>query len=151
MSIRPDIAGVMAVMRRARTIVGFIVESRLTPIAEAVSKIVGSGSRIGVFEDKHLDINIITHYDACMRTTLTLDDDVAEKLREEARLQDKTFKQVVNDTLRRGMSPEVRDISTPEYRLVPNHSALAPGIDPTKLNQISDQIEVETFGAPSAI
>ena len=87
-----------------------------------------------------------------MRTTLTLDDDVAERLREQARLQDRTFKQVVNDTLRRGMSPDVGDIPTPEYRIVPNHSALAPGIDPTKLNQLNDQLEAETFGgAPSAI
>ena len=87
-----------------------------------------------------------------MRTTLTLDDDVAEKLREQARLLDRTFKQVVNDTLRRGMSPDVRKGSTPEYRIVPNHSALAPGIDPMKLKQINDELEAESFGgAPSAI
>ena len=43
-----------------------------------------------------------------MRTTLTLDDDVADFLHEQARLHDKPFKQVVNDTLRRGMSPAVR-------------------------------------------
>ena len=86
-----------------------------------------------------------------MRTTLTLDDAIAEKLREQARLQDRTFKQVVNDTLRRGMSPEVRDIPTPEYRIVPNRSELAPGIDPTKLNQINDQLEAESFGSPNAI
>ena len=87
-----------------------------------------------------------------MRTTLTIDDDIAERLREQTRLQDKTFKQVVNDTLRRGMSPDVRDIPTLEYRIVPNHSALAPGIDPTKLNQLSDELEAESFGgAPSPL
>ena len=37
-----------------------------------------------------------------MRTTLTLDDDLAESLRERARLHDLPFKQVVNDTLRSG-------------------------------------------------
>lgn len=86
-----------------------------------------------------------------MRTTLTLDDDVAAKLREQARLHDKTFKQVVNDTLRRGLSPDTQEIPKPEYRIVPNRSALVPGIDPTKLNQINDQLEAEAFGAPSAI
>ena len=81
-----------------------------------------------------------------MRITLTLDDELAEKLREQARLQDRTLKQVVNDTLRRGMSPEVRDLPTPEYRMVPNRSVLAPGIDHIKLNQISDQLEADSFG-----
>ena len=81
-----------------------------------------------------------------MRITLTLDDELAEKLREQARLQDRTFKQVINDTLRRGMSPEVRDIPTPEYRIVPNRSELTPGIDHMKLNQISDQLEADSFG-----
>ena len=40
-----------------------------------------------------------------MRTTLTLDDDVANYLKEQSLLLNKPFKQVVNDTLRRGMSP----------------------------------------------
>ena len=84
-----------------------------------------------------------------MRTTLTLDDDAADKLREQARLQDKTFKQVVNDVLRHGMSPGAGETPTPAYRVVPNHSTLAPGIDPMKLNQINDQLEVETFGGAS--
>lgn len=86
-----------------------------------------------------------------MRTTLTLDDDVAAKLREQARLHEKTFKQVVNETLRRGLSPDTQEIPKREYRIVPNRSALVPGIDPTRLNQINDQLEAEAFGAPSAI
>lgn len=39
-----------------------------------------------------------------MRTTLTIDDDVASKLKIELRKEkDKTFKDVVNETLRRGL------------------------------------------------
>ena len=99
--------------------------------------------------EKHLDINIATHYVASMRTTLTLDDDVAEKLREQVRLQDRSFKQVVNDVLRRGLSSDARETPTAVYRIVPNHSALAPGIDPMKLSQISDKLEGESFGGAS--
>ena len=91
------------------------------------------------------------HYDASMRTTLTLDDDVAETLREQARLQDMTFKRVVNDALRRGMSPDKREAPAPKYRVVPNHSALVSGIDPMKLNQINDELEADAFGAPSVV
>lgn len=38
-----------------------------------------------------------------MRTTLTLDDDVAAKLKTEARRAGRPFRDVVNDTLRRGL------------------------------------------------
>ena len=40
-----------------------------------------------------------------MRTTLTLDDDLAAALREQAQRVGVPFKHVVNDTLRRGLSP----------------------------------------------
>lgn len=38
-----------------------------------------------------------------MRTTLTLDPDVAVRLRKEAAKGERTFKQIVNDALRRGL------------------------------------------------
>ena len=100
--------------------------------------------------DKHLDITLIMHHDVCMRTTLTLDNDVAEALREKARLLDAPFKQVVNDTLRRGMLPEASGPPAPRYQVVPNHSALAPGVDPLKLNQLNDQLAAEAFTQPGA-
>ena len=79
-----------------------------------------------------------------MRTTLTIEDDLARALRERARLLGLPFKQVVNDALRRGISPVVREDPAP-YRVVPHHSGFAPGVDPLKLNQLSDQLEVEEF------
>ncbi len=90
------------------------------------------------------------HYDARMRTTLTLEDDIADSLKERARLLDMPFKQVVNDVLRRGMSPGVREAPGPGYRVTPNHSGLAPGVDPLKLNQLSDHLEAEDFAGPNA-
>ena len=85
-----------------------------------------------------------------MRTTLTLDDDIADFLKRQARLLNKPFKEVVNETLRRGMSPTIGERSRPEYRVLPNRSGLAPGIDPPKLNQLNDQLEAEDFAGPSA-
>ena len=70
-----------------------------------------------------------------MRTTLTLYDDVADALREQARLTDTPFKQVVNDTLRRGMSLRTEEAERSEYRVVPKHGGIAPGVDPLRLNQ----------------
>ena len=84
-----------------------------------------------------------------MRTTLTLDDDVVDFLKEECRLHNKPFKQVVNEVLRRGMTPASEGAKAPEFRVVPNHSGLVPGIDPQKLNQLYDQLEAEAFVARS--
>jgi hypothetical protein len=39
-----------------------------------------------------------------MRTTLTLDEDVAAKLRAESRRAGRPFREVVNETLRRGLA-----------------------------------------------
>ena len=39
-----------------------------------------------------------------MRTTLTLDDDLALKLKELVRSTDRKFKEVVNDAIRKGLS-----------------------------------------------
>ena len=80
-----------------------------------------------------------------MRTTLTLDDDLADALRERARLSDTPFKQVVNDTLRRGMSQGIAEAARPEYRVAPRSGGFLPGIDPLRLNQINDQLASEEF------
>ncbi len=39
-----------------------------------------------------------------MRTTLTLEDDLARRLKELARSTDRNFKEVVNDAIRKGLS-----------------------------------------------
>ncbi len=72
-----------------------------------------------------------------MTTTLTIDDDVADYLKAQSRLHNKPFKQVVNEVLRRGMVPRSRRTEPPEFRIVPNNSGLAPGIDPRSLNQLA--------------
>ena len=77
-----------------------------------------------------------------------MDDDLARTLRERARLLNLPFEQVVNDTLRRGLSPGSDEAQRPEHHLVPHRSGLAPGVDPLRLNQTNDQLESETFGQP---
>ena len=79
-----------------------------------------------------------------MRTTLTLDNDLAEALKERARLLDIPFKQVVNDVLRRGLSPAVREEKT-VYRVKPLSGEFRPGVDLLKLNQLNDELEAQEF------
>jgi hypothetical protein len=82
-----------------------------------------------------------------MRTTLTLDDDLAKELREEARKSGRQFKEVVNDVLRRGLAAGVKPGRRPRrFRVQPKACGFRPGIDLTKLNQLVDEVEAERFG-----
>ncbi len=79
-----------------------------------------------------------------MRTTLTLEDDVFDALKQRARQLEQPFKQVVNDILRRGLRPE-RAMPSEPFRVRPLNCGLQPGVDPLRLNQLSDELEAEAF------
>lgn len=76
-----------------------------------------------------------------MRTTLTLDPDVARMLADEVHRQRKPFKQVVNDALRRGLAPRAGGARPRRYRIRPHEARLLPGLDPGKLNALADDLE----------
>lgn len=79
-----------------------------------------------------------------MRTTLTLDDDVADALKERARHLDQPFKQVVNDVLRCGLRPDTAQPAVP-FRVRVHSTGFAPGVDPLRLNQLVDELEMEAY------
>jgi hypothetical protein len=83
-------------------------------------------------------------HDVSMRTTLTLDSDIAERLRQEAALGKQSFKEIVNAALRRGLSSDLPPKREP-YTVQPHSSAFRPGIDSGKLNQLVDELEAEAF------
>ena len=79
-----------------------------------------------------------------MRTTLTLEPDVARLIEDQAHRLRQSFKQVVNEALRRGLSPERSP--APRYRVQPHVAKLRPGMDPARFNSLVDDVEVdETF------
>jgi hypothetical protein len=82
-----------------------------------------------------------------MRTTLTLDDDLAEALARLARRDDRSFKEVVNETLRRGLLTGERPAETgrPSFAVHPEACGFLPGVDPLRLNQLVDQMELDRF------
>ena len=85
-----------------------------------------------------------------MRVTLNIDGDLADSFKEQALLLGKPFGQVVNDALRRGVSFIAVEATEPRYRVVPNQSGLAAGVDPMRLNQLNDQLSnVEVTGQGS--
>ncbi len=79
-----------------------------------------------------------------MRTTLTLDDDLASRLRELGKLSGAPFKQVVNDTLRAGLrSGEKPAEPLPPFRVTPRAAGFRAGLDVRRLNQLNDELESE--------
>ena len=80
-----------------------------------------------------------------MRTTLTLDDDLARALKQRAKLLDQPFKQVVNDTLRRGLSPASGEARSRPFRVRPISSPYAPGVDPLRLKELVNELDNEHF------
>jgi hypothetical protein len=84
------------------------------------------------------------HY-ACMRTTLTLDPDVVQLLQEEQARLRKSFKEIVNDAIRRGLGPQARVVTRRRFRVQAHRTALRPGIDPAGLNRLADELEEEAI------
>jgi len=75
-----------------------------------------------------------------MRTTLTIDDSVDRKLKEIMKQTNKSYKQVVNETLQRGLAAPV--YSKRRYKLA--SSALgepSPDYDLKKALKLADQLE----------
>lgn len=81
-----------------------------------------------------------------MRTTLTLDDHLARQLKEIARLRDESFKTVVNAVIRRGLRQADKPSRRPApFEVRPKSCGFRIGIDPHKLNQLVDTLEIEDF------
>lgn len=77
-----------------------------------------------------------------VRTTITLDDDVAAQLRQLAKRTGRPFKDVVNEALRSGLSPRPAepsvDVAFPTYAL-----ELRPGTDLDRARYLAAVIEDE--------
>ena len=78
-----------------------------------------------------------------MRTTLTLDDDLAGLLKRRARELGIPFKEAVNRTIRSGLREAAKVRRGPRTML---HSfGFRAGIDSDKLGQLADELEAESF------
>ena len=76
-----------------------------------------------------------------MRTTLTLDDDVAAKLKQVARRSGRAFREVVNDTLRRGLVAQTTIRRTPFRVEARDFGATRPGMRLDDIGGLLEQIE----------
>ena len=80
-----------------------------------------------------------------MRTTLTLEPDVATRLAAEATRSDRAFKVVVNEALRRGLGLSSQADARQPYAVTPLKLRFRPGHDTDKLNELADELETEAL------
>lgn len=78
-----------------------------------------------------------------MRTTVTLDKDAERLLRAAMHSRRKSFKQTLNDAIRSGLGAEPPPKNRPPFVVEARPMGLRPGIDPTGLNKLADDLEVD--------
>jgi hypothetical protein len=77
-----------------------------------------------------------------MRTTLTLDEDVAAKLKAEARRAGRPFREIVNETLRRGLASQRATAKPQTLRIAARDLGnLRPGLSLDDVAGLIEQME----------
>jgi Ribbon-helix-helix protein, copG family len=80
-----------------------------------------------------------------VRTTLTLDPDVAERLRQEVHRRGTSTKALVNEALRAGLTMVAKPAKPKPFRVKPHSFGFRPGVDLDRLNQAVDELDSEAF------
>lgn len=84
------------------------------------------------------------HHDALVRTTVTLDADVEQLLRDAMHRSRKPFKRVLNEAIRSGLSHGLQPKSKP-FTLQARPMGLRAGIDPGSFNRLADELEADAI------
>ena len=80
-----------------------------------------------------------------MRTTVTIDDDLAISLEELRKREGLSFKVALNQVIRIGIQAKSAPPRARKYRTPTMSLGLMPGIDPTRLNSMVDELETDDF------
>jgi hypothetical protein len=97
----------------------------------------------GAAAQKELDFIQWRHHDASMRTTLTLDPDVAAKAKEGAARLGRPFKEVVNAALRAGLDAVLNPPPAKPYRTKPRPMGLRQGLSYDNIGELLARAEGE--------
>lgn len=80
-----------------------------------------------------------------MRTTLTLDRDVAARLDLEMKRSGEGMKAVVNRALRLGLGMSDKPVRPTPFAVEPHSFGFRPGTDLDRLNQLVDELDAEEY------
>ena len=86
-----------------------------------------------------------------MRTTVTLDPDVVRLLKDEAHKRGKSFKIALNEAVRTALHPTSEATEKrPPFIVRARPMQLRTGVDPIRLAEMADELEVDAFLATTA-
>ena len=81
-----------------------------------------------------------------MRTTLTIESDVARRIESEIRRTRKTLKAVINDALKAGLGMSGKAVEPlPPFEVRAHDFGFHAGIDPDRMNQLADELETDAI------
>jgi hypothetical protein len=80
-----------------------------------------------------------------MRTTVTLDPDVEQLLRLATQGSGQSFKEALNDGLRRGLAHLAPASAAEPFVVDALPLGLRAGLDPARLHEVADELEAEAF------
>lgn len=80
-----------------------------------------------------------------MRTTVTLDADVEQLLRDAMQQRRQGFKEALNQAIRAGLSSAGVGVADQPFTVRAQPMGLRAGIDPGRLNQLADELESDAF------
>ena len=80
-----------------------------------------------------------------MRTTVTIEDDLAIAIEEVRKREGLSFKAALNQVIRLGVQMKSAPPKARRYRTPTRALGLKPGIDPTRFNTLVDDLETDRF------
>lgn len=80
-----------------------------------------------------------------MRTTVTIDQDVEQLLRDAMHRTRQSFKATLNRAVRKGLGGRAEALDEAPFTVQARALGLRAGVDPARLNQLNDDLEFEAF------
>ncbi len=80
-----------------------------------------------------------------IRTTVTLDEDVFERLKQASRTRGIPFRQALNDTLRVGLLAKEEPAARRRFRIEPRHMGVRPGLNYDNVSALLELAEGENY------
>jgi len=115
---------------------------RPSSLPAATARRLRRGALVKEETSRSLDILMLLFYHQDVRTTLTLDDDVAAKLAAETARSGRPFRVVVNETLRLGLVQiSQRSKKGERFEVRPRSLGIRPGLSYDNIEELLDEAE----------
>jgi hypothetical protein len=95
----------------------------------------------------HFDSSKTRHHDVCVRTTVTLEPDVARLLNDQAHRTRKSFKETLNAAVRIGLGHVSEPGASSSFTIEARPMQIKVGMDAGRFNSMLDELDADDFAA----